>query len=556
MANGSENNSELKREHSGRHLRVFALIRFRFMAWRLNLSPLAIEVGRLAEWLDQEVFPAIVKEGKDSVGLDVTERRSISPHGTAKDVLEAPEDFSRSAVFFSELGIHSLELDARLEANQIEDLFVLLYAHRKKIVHRRTGVPKRGIAAHLLSEDGADVSYMRVCIVGNTLRVKYHYCLTPFSRFVLWFEHRNRNFSDHRALFQSAPRYGILVAVVTLIPLGIYLANGNRLLLVIISLMASASLFTMVYSFFMIVGSLEYDNEEKAHKLNRANHQLRQAAKKIREDLLRAKTVQEKMLPDSFRMPMHKSVEWTYSFVPETEIGGDYFDVAELTPDSCAVVFADVSGHGMSAAFITAVLKMAFQGWVEEKYSLEEFVARLNQRLVQLTPEDSFAAVFAGVFNSRTGEFTYFNGGHSPEPLILYGDRSQNVSYLDQARGMILGIMDEIDVEVATQELAPGDRVFMVTDGIVEAWNKNGEMYGATQLERLLNQHRDRSIKEVVDEIIADVGRFTGETEQDDDQTILAFGLRAEAASDALYPSTDSMHAGSRTEPKPQAGTS
>jgi serine phosphatase RsbU (regulator of sigma subunit) len=513
---------------------VFGLVRLHIAYWRLVFSPLSGEAGRFAKWLENEALPAAGKAEERSLQIEITPELITRPKSTATFSLDERDDYSRLNALFVEMGIRRLELDIRLEENQIEDLIVFLYSIRKSLQSRDKAKSHRGIAGQLTSAGGVLLSCMQVRIIDDWLHVSYHYCLTPFSKIVLWFEDRNHHFGDHRALFQSAPRYGILAAIIALVPLVIYLTNGSRPILLVVSILASLTLFGMVYLFFMIVGSLEYDNEEKAYRLDLANRDLRAYARTIQDDLQRAKSIQEKLLPDRSNMPLPGRVNWATAFFPETAIGGDYFDAIEIEDGKVALMFADVSGHGMSAAFITAILKATFQSWVEDRGSLEELIVQLNGRLYELTPEDSFAAVFAAIYDYNEAEMEYFNGGHSPEPILIPFDASLPCAYLSGAPGMILGVMDEIPIKLGRQRLSPGDRVLLVTDGITEAENMEGKMYGGKRLEELLEKRRETPIRELVAGIVSDVDRFADGAVPDDDRTILAFEIEPAQARASL----------------------
>ncbi|NIO00804.1 MAG: SpoIIE family protein phosphatase [Candidatus Latescibacteria bacterium] len=519
--------SDLKNGYSGWWPTLVETIRLRLAAWRLMFTPFSVELRRFASWLEKQALPFAAEKGLSTLLLEITIENEIRVGGADLDEIEMPDTFLLTGAFFRSMEIECLELGVRLEENQIEDMVVFLYAHRRALTAWHRGRAAGGSVGKLVSDEGVEVSCMRTWLKENRLSVSYSYCLTPFSRVVLWFEKRHRSFGDHRALFQSAPRYALLVAGIALIPLVIYLANGSRWILLSLSILASATLFAMVYLFFMIVGSLEYDNEEKAYRLGKANQDLTNYAKRIQDDLSRARTIQEQMLPDITNMPLSGKVDWASAFDPQTEVGGDYFDVREVEPNKVAVLFADVSGHGMSAAFITAVLKAAFQGWIEESSPLEDFVRQLNRRLYALTPEDSFAAVFVGMYDHRTGELCYVNGGHSPEPLLIPADPSSPAEYLTGAPAMILGVLEDIPVEPACRVLEQGDKVLMATDGIIEATDAEGTEYGRERLEALLQRDRDEQTSKLVERLIKDVDQFANGAVQDDDRTVLAFGIKS-----------------------------
>jgi serine phosphatase RsbU (regulator of sigma subunit) len=505
---------------------VFEQVRLRFASWQLMFSPLTGEMRRFAKWLEKEALPAAGKAEHRSLPLEISKDLRTRPYTGEDFPIAERSDFTNLNEFLLKVGIRRLELDARLEQNQIEDLILFLYSHRKSLRARDISASPRGVVGNLVGDGGVLLSCMQIRLIDDWLYVSYNYCLTPFSKMILWFEDRNPHFGDHRALFQSAPRYGLIAAIIALVPLAIYLMHGSQTILLIVSILASLVLFGLVYLFFMIVGSLEFDNEEKAYRLDLANRDLRTYARTIQDDLQRAKSIQEKLLPSGTNMPLQGRINWATAFFPEAAIGGDYFDAIEIGEDKVAILFTDVSGHGMSAAFITAIIKATFQCWIEDIGSLEQFVAQLNNRLYEFTPADSFAAVFVAIHDHEKGVMRYFNGGHSPAPILIPADSSKSPTYLSDAPGMILGVMENLPMQLGQQELAPGDRVLLVTDGITEAENLEGRMYSGKRLEDLLDTQREASIRELVDSIIRDVDRFADGAMPDDDRTILAFEIQ------------------------------
>jgi sigma-B regulation protein RsbU (phosphoserine phosphatase) len=305
----------------------------------------------------------------------------------------------------------------------------------------------------------------------------------------------------------------------------LYALHGNWTLLLLSSLLGSAAMFGATYLFFMTVGSVEYDNEEQAHTLKQAYDQLKVYNDRIRSDMDRARTVQQRLLPDPGAMPLADHLEWAASFVPQEEVGGDYFDAALTKQGHVAMIFSDVSGHGLGAALITAIIKTTFEAWLERDDDLVTFVRLLNQRLHDLTPQQSFAAVAVGIYDPDRRTFCYCNCGHSPYPyLISAADRAPHP--LDAAQEIILGVVPEIDPQPATVNLERGDTLFFATDGITEARNDREEEFDEERLERYLAGHPEAPLQGLVSGLLDRVERFTGGAEQGDDRTILALRVR------------------------------
>jgi sigma-B regulation protein RsbU (phosphoserine phosphatase) len=282
----------------------------------------------------------------------------------------------------------------------------------------------------------------------------------------------------------------------------------------------------MVYLFLMVVGSVEYDNEEKAYQLSRTNSQLKLYASRIQADIKRAQTIQQCFLPDTLKMPMCQLIDWESSYLPADEIGGDYFDIKSLDDDRIVIIFADACGHGMAAALVTAVIKATFQDWLETSFSLENLAQQLNRNIYFTTPSGYFAAVFLAILNGKTGQLEYINCGHQPEPWILHGTNDGINEQLDQARCMILGIEEAIDIQRARVALRSEDGILIVSDGITENQDIEGNMYGQERFEELLRKNATLSISQLAQLITREAKSFSEGTDIMDDQTLLAFRIK------------------------------
>jgi serine phosphatase RsbU (regulator of sigma subunit) len=518
---------EREPEPDGTRLRLVEQLRHRLGLFVLRFRRLGAEIRRLAEWLEADGLPAARAAGQECLCLLLDGNPGERPAGLR--VRHTPDrllDYPHTAQFLAALGIRRLELDVRLESNQVRDVLRFLYSHRRRLPpgHRASG--RRRPTCRLCEPGGLMLFCTRATLRDETLSVSYSYCTTCLSRLVGWFMRRQNHLRDHRTLFQAAPRYALLVGLIAVIPLVLYSFVRNHWLLIGLTIAEVLTLSVLMYLFFMTVGSVEYDNEEKAFRLRTAYGKLNRYAERIQADLRRARTVQQRILPDLANMPLSDRIDWAASFVPEAEVGGDYFDVAAVARSKVALLFADVSGHGMSAAFVTAIIKTAFQGWVDEGGSLRQFGRHLNSTLNRLTPDDSFAAVFVGTFDAVTGMLEYMNCGHNPEPWLIPADPAAPILSLSDARNTLLGFQERIPLDPAERELHPGDKLVLATDGIIEARNVEGDFYGAERFEAFLQANRGLEVGQMAEAILQEVTRFARSAPQTDDRTLLLLKIR------------------------------
>ncbi len=509
----------------GRSIAAGEAFRVKIARLTSRFTPLWAEVQHFSRWVEEEAIPAARALGWVELPLRVV----LSGDGQPIAVESPDGDIRldgcpRVGRLLLERGIRRMVLDARLEQNQVADILLLIHACGKQPPSddRR---PCR-LTRHLLSPDGLMHACTNARIEGKTLSVQYTYCLTRFSRVVKWFEGRQRRFRDHRAIFLAAPRYAAIAAGVAAIPFLIYWAMPYRWVLVGATLLEVGVLFALVYLSLMTVGSVEYDNEEKAHRLAKANEELRRHARNISSDLRRAAGIQESMLPSTAKMPFPEDIEWASSFVPEEEVGGDYFDVQPMDDRRVAIVFADVSGHGMAAAFVTAIIKTAFVSWVRDGHTMLDFVRQLNVLLCRFTPEGSFAAVVVAEYDRHTRTLTYVNAGHNPRPWYIPRDGDRTPLSLTGGKAMVLGVIEDLELEVDHLELARGDMMLLATDGLIEAVNPDGEMFTAERAEEVLGSYPVETADHLVKRVNENVGRFVQDAAQTDDRTILAFRVR------------------------------
>jgi len=481
---------------------------------------------RLGRWLEDDLFPAADKVNEETLTLIPGADGSVAVEHPAREEASSICDCHELAEFLRHVDVRAIRVDTRLESNQIEDVLILLVALKRKLASRDSSPDRGSILTQLRSDEGLHFNCMQVMLHDGVLVVRYSYCVTRLSLAVLWFERRHRRFADHRALFHAAPRYGLLAVALTGAVLAGYLLTWSVTFLVVATAVEAMILFMAVYVFMRGMGSIEYDNEESAYRLAQAHAKVTQYAQRIGHDLDLARTVQRKLLPDRQRMPLADRIDWASHFNPETEVGGDYFDAAALDEHRAAIVFADVSGHGMSAALITVIVKMAFQSWLETGWSLMEYIRCVNRDLCRFTPDGSFVVLIAAVYDGERRCLSYVNAGHSPEPFFLPADSDKPVRSLTQLGSMLLGVQADIEVVEATQSLAPGDAVFLATDGLTEARSVRGELYGKDRLLRQLADHRAQPLGPLVSAVLEDMGRFAAGAEQTDDRTVLALRVR------------------------------
>jgi serine phosphatase RsbU (regulator of sigma subunit) len=492
-----------------------------------TLTRWARPVGEFARRLEFEILPDLAAAGRERIALDVAPGPSLVR--TDMDMALATDPAVPR--FLDRLGIRRMELDPRLESNQLTDVLTLLWAHRRALRRaRESSEPGSATVRMLLSEDGLHTACTetRFDPASGTLSIRYTYCATRLSRAVARFKRTGRLFRDHRAFFRAAPRLALAVFAFSLVPAFICQLTGSPALRAAVWIGSGLVFAIFTYFFFLTLGSVEYDKEEQAEELAGANRELRRATDLVRSDMRRAREIQENFLPRTELCECQDHLEIATSFRPVSAVGGDYYDFKMVAPHRIAVVFCDVSGHGMSAAFITGLVKTYFRLRCDETTTPQGFVSGLNEELYHLIPPGTFASVFFAILDGMRGMLVSCNAGHSPVPALVRGCPEAPTGFLElETGGPVSGATHEAPYEQQEHRIASGDKLVCVTDGIAEARNPAGELFGTDRLQRVIRGAACGSAQDVCDAIQRAVDSFAEGTPQADDQTMLVIGLKS-----------------------------
>lgn len=258
--------------------------------------------------------------------------------------------------------------------------------------------------------------------------------------------------------------------------------------------------------------------------LRQANRELVAKQRDLDADLRAAADIQASLLPR--RLPDLSSVDMAWSFVPCQSVGGDIVSVQELG-DLLALTVLDVSGHGVPAAMVTVSVSQALgpaAGIVVDTYGTAREPDEVVRRLDREFPMERFDKYFTMAYVSldpATGEVQYCNAAHPP-PMLLRADGS--VERLEEG-GTIVGMGAVLPFDLGHAILRPGDRLFIITDGITEAPSRSGEEYGEERLLELLQSvgedGNDRDVRQLCDQVVDAVHAWCGSVSPPDDVTIL-----------------------------------
>ena len=263
------------------------------------------------------------------------------------------------------------------------------------------------------------------------------------------------------------------------------------------------------------VGKMETDIVEYVENLTLVTAE----KERIGAELSIATQIQADMLPGIFpAFPDKPEFDIYATMNPAKEVGGDFYDFFMVDESHLAIVMADVSGKGVPAALFMVIGKTLIKDHTQPGRDLGEVFTEVNNILCESNSEGLFITAFEGVLDLVSGEFTFVNAGHEI-PFICKKDGSYE-PYKIRA-GFVLAGMEGIRYKCGTMQLSPGDRLFQYTDGVTEATDKDGRLYGMGRLGEILAQNAALPPMELLGKIKEDIDAFVGDAPQFDDITML-----------------------------------
>ncbi len=256
----------------------------------------------------------------------------------------------------------------------------------------------------------------------------------------------------------------------------------------------------------------------KAYQDTLAEHNSR-----LEEELQMARSIQEILIPQNGVQEL-SGFRIASRCCPEMAVGGDFYDIWEITPNRLGVFISDVMGHGVSAAFVTVFIKTIlaeFQQQIQDNpgHLLEILNTRFNDLISSRL--FMFATAFCGIIDIAKGELVCANAGHS-FPFLFTADQQTYAAIGDKYAGNGLGIWQESVYETMRYPFDRSSRIFLYTDGVYEAKNPHGEEFTAERLQKLVSACAEQSVPHLIASVSEAVDTFTGTSPKEDDLTLIA----------------------------------
>ncbi len=238
-----------------------------------------------------------------------------------------------------------------------------------------------------------------------------------------------------------------------------------------------------------------------------------------------AAKIQDSVLPHNF--PENPYFNIFASMTPAKEVGGDFYDFFYIDENHFAFLIADVSGKGIPASLFMMNAKSLLKNNLLSGYSLETAINKTNNELCETNTQGLFLTAFIALLDIQTGIVEYNNAGHNP-PLLKHKNGSYEFFKLEP--NLPLGAMENFDFQTYKTKFEEDDIIFAYTDGVTEAFNDKGDMYGENRLIEFLNKNKnEENVEKLIIKMKAELKEFTNSFEQSDDITMIAFNYKAKS---------------------------
>ncbi len=233
-----------------------------------------------------------------------------------------------------------------------------------------------------------------------------------------------------------------------------------------------------------------------------------------------ARKMQQNILPRSF--PSSDAFDLYASMVPARSVGGDFFDVYELSDGRIGIVIADVSDKGVPAALFMMASRTLLKACAATSTSPSAVLEHVNTLLSEDNDNMTFVTLLYGIYDPKTRELVYANGGHN-SPVVVKPDKTTEL--LELTGGVALGVMGDFKYQESTVTLEPDSMVIFYTDGVVEAEKEDKELFEMDRFCKIFQSGTFNDAKEATHGIFKTVREFAGENPQSDDITCLVLRI-------------------------------
>ena len=266
------------------------------------------------------------------------------------------------------------------------------------------------------------------------------------------------------------------------------------------------------------VRQMEYDIYQGIEQLTKVTAE----KERINTELDLASKIQTAVLRKGYpAFPERKDFDLFATMNPAKEVGGDLYDYQLLEGDKLLLVVGDVSGKGIPAALYMMIALTLISSYAQQGHSPKDILEYVNNHLCYGNTTGTFVTCWLGIIDLKTRKLSFVNAGH-PAPVIF---KDGKYSYLEEKPDLFLGAMEDIPYTEHSVKLKKGDSIFIFTDGVTEATNKEEELFGEERLLEKMGNTTDKTAPQTLEYIKAQIDSFVGDAPQFDDTTMLQLQL-------------------------------
>ncbi|MEO8210209.1 MAG: PP2C family protein-serine/threonine phosphatase [bacterium] len=272
--------------------------------------------------------------------------------------------------------------------------------------------------------------------------------------------------------------------------------------------------------FFTVSITSESKRQKKFYEQYDFNYMKNHENLRMKKELNYAREIQLSMLPKN-----HATIgdlEISATSLPASEVGGDYFDYFKISENEVGIFICDVSGHGVASGLLLSGLRSCMHLILEDNSNPKIVIEKLNRMIRKTQSRKMFVTAIFAIIDTEKNKCMLFNAGHLP-PYKISGE-SQEIFKIKK-HGIALGAMNSVENTGANNEVVfdfkKGDKLILYTDGVNEAMNNNKAEYGLDNLELYINTNSDKKTNELLNGLLDDVKKFTNDSFQRDDLTLL-----------------------------------
>lgn len=251
----------------------------------------------------------------------------------------------------------------------------------------------------------------------------------------------------------------------------------------------------------------------------RLYEQIERQERRLERDLSLARELQSRLLPQTNPKLAHLDV--AAKFIPARTIGGDLYDFIPYSMSRLGIVIGDVSGKGAPAAIYAALVSGIIRSHAPIEPSPGEMLSAVNLSLAERRIEAQFVSIIYAVWDDQQRTLTVSNSG-LPRPILVHNGKNEVI----EATGLPLGLFDEAEYDEFQFRMKPGDLFVFFSDGILDARNSKGELFGRGRTEKVIAECAEQSASSVVESIFKAVADHSAGVETFDDQTVVAIRVR------------------------------